>query len=643
MKRIPAVHYLFGVSAALFLCAIGSGCVFGERHGVGGASRLQVDDPHSAAKPKDVVVTELKLSLSVDFEMQRMKGVATWKIERNSDGLELWLDTRDLEIHRVVLSGGPAGLRDAEFELGEDRELLGRALRIEIDDATDWVQVHYTTSPKAAAVQWLSASQTAGGKKPFLFTQSQAILARTWIPCQDTPGVRFTYTADVLVEAGLTALMSAGQTSRKEVGESSVEFSYEMPQAIPSYLMALAVGDLAFRAISDRCGVWAEPSLLEKSAWEFGDTEKMMVVCEKLFGPYRWQRYDILVLPPSFPFGGMENPRLTFVTPTILAGDRSLTALIAHELAHSWSGNLVTNATWDDFWLNEGFTVYLEHRIMEALYGKDYDEMLAKLGIDGLRHTVETMTKGPNAKPADSHLKLHLAGRDPDDGMTDIAYEKGYLFLRTCEEIVGREPWDKFLRGYFDAHAFQPMTTEAFLAYLRANLTRGDVELEAKLQIDAWVYGPGIPSNAAKVESDAFATVEAEVKKFTDGADAKTLATDGWSSHEWRHFLKTLPRPLASDRLANLDAAFQLTTSTNSEIICQWFLVTIPSNYEPANAALESFLVEVGRRKFLQPLYEALAETAAGKEFGRRVYAKARPGYHVISTGTIDKILDWKP
>ena len=629
---------VLGILAAL---AYGS-CSTRERGVPRDSVATTVDDPHSFARPGDAAVTDLHLELTVDFSRKILTGKAMWKIDNPGVTEELWLDTRDLTISRVTRSG-PRGTTAAGFEFGESRPLLGRPLRIAITPRTTSVTIEYETSPEAAALQWLAPSQTAGGNRPFLFTQSPAILARTWIPCQDTPGVRFTYSASIEVAAGLTALMSASREGVAAVSVDRVRYTFRMPQRIPSYLLALAVGELEFREISHRCGVWGERTVVDSGAWEFAQTESMMKSCEKLFGPYRWQRYDLLVLPPSFPFGGMENPRLTFVTPTILAGDRSLVALVAHELAHSWSGNLVTNADWNDFWLNEGFTVYLEHRIMEALHGKPYDEMLAKLGLGELRETLADLTSGENARPEDTHLKLDLAGRDPDEGMTDVAYEKGYLFLRMCEETLGRRRWDNFLRGYFDEHAFRSMTTEGFVAYLREKLIESEPALEARLRIDEWVYGPGLPANAPRVHSDAFAIVEAQGKRFVDGADAEALETKGWSSHEWRHFVRSLPRPMSVDRLAQLDAAFGLTRTGNSEVKCQWFLVTISSRYTAADAALEGFLLRIGRRKFLQPLYEALAATPQGKEVARRIYAKARAGYHRISIDSIDKVLDWKP
>jgi len=631
------------VAALAIIASCGSflaGCSFSERVE---PVPVLAKDPHSCARPMEAVVTDLSLRVDVDFVAKTLRCRAEWSFVRQRSARALWLDTRGLEILAVRLRGrDESSERDATYELGAADELLGRSLRISIDDSTTAVIVEYETEPGAPALQWLAPEQTAGGTAPFLFTQSQAILARTWVPCQDTPGVRFTYSATVEVDASLTALMSAGRRGIVEAGESRVEFSFRMPQPVPSYLLALAVGELEFRTLGPRSGVWAEPSVVDGAAWEFADVEAMIASCERLFGPYRWERYDVLVLPPSFPFGGMENPRLTFATPTILAGDRSLVALIAHELAHSWSGNLVTNATWDDFWLNEGFTVYLEHRIMEENYGKAYDDMLAQLGRDDLERTVGELTTGPDARPADTHLKLDLAGRNPDDGMIDIAYEKGYLFLRTCEEAVGRERWDTFLRSYFDAHAFHSMTTELFVEELRTRLIGDDSALGERLAIDAWIYGPGIPANAAEIRSESLLRVEQQVACFVSGVAPGDLETAGWSSHEWLHFLRELPLPFDRVRLAVLDSAFEWTSSGNAEISCQWFLVAIASGYDVIDAALERFLRTVGRRKFLEPLYEALLRTPDGATRAHAIYARARAGYHRIATDTIDALIGFQ-
>ncbi|MEE3180800.1 MAG: M1 family metallopeptidase [Planctomycetota bacterium] len=623
-----------GLLPALLLLAAVSGCA-GRQPG-GGA--LAIKDPHSFSNPAEVAVTHLTLLLDVDFSSRTIRAEASWKIRNLSGARELRLDTRGLTIRRVqLLESG--SISEASFELGQERPLLGQPLVVRIRPGTEEVLIAYETTGEADALQWLEPRQTAGRKQPFLFTQSQAILARTWIPCQDTPAVRFTYWAAVEVPGPITAVMSAAAgKAAEDLAGGRKRFFFEMPQAVPSYLMALAAGELSFKALGERSGVYAEPSVLESAAWEFADTEKMMLACEELFGPYRWGRYDILVLPPSFPFGGMENPRLTFATPTILAGDRSLVALVAHELAHSWSGNLVTNATWDDFWLNEGFTVYLEHRIMERLYGREYDEMLARLGLDELSGTVKELLL---ERPADTHLKLDLAGRDPDEGMTDVAYEKGYLFLRMLEDAFGRERWDVFLRSYFDRFAFQPMTTEGFLAFLDRELLAKDRALAAGLRIREWVYGPGLPGNLPVVRSAALEKAATAAGYFAAGVKAAALKTEGWTTHEWLHFLRHLPSPLPAERLADLDEVFSLTTSKNSEILCQWFLVALPGGYRPVMEPLESFLEGVGRRKFLSPLYRELAKTPGGLRRARKIYARARPGYHPVAIGTLDGILGW--
>jgi aminopeptidase N len=583
-------------------------------------------DIHSFARPEEAVVRHLALELDVDFAQRRLAGSATLTIETQNDARELVLDTHGLTIDRVTLNDGTA----TTFALGESQPFLGSPLTIAIKPDTTSVKIDYAASPDAAAVQWLTPAQTAGGKDPFLFTQSQAILARSWVPIQDSPGVRMTYEATVRVPRGLMAVMSAENPT--ELSADGV-YHFRMPQAIPSYLLALAVGDLEFRAFSDNSGVWAEKPMIEASHYELVDTPKMIAAAEKIYGPYRWGQYDVLVLPPSFPFGGMENPRLTFATPTILAGDRSLVSLVAHELAHSWSGNLVTNATWSDFWLNEGFTVYFERRIMEEVYGRDYSEMLALLGYQDLEATVAEL-------PArDTHLYLDLTGRDPDEAATKLAYEKGYFLLRLIEETVGRAEWDAFLRDYFDRHAFQSMTTTAFMDELREKLLAQHPGAEDQIGVEQWVHTPGIPVNVPQVHSDAFKKVEAQVKAFEGGTPASQLMTQHWSTHEWIHFLRHLPKTLNYGQLIDLDEAFHFTDSGNSEILHEWLMNAIDHKYEPAYDALERFLLRQGRRKFLKPLYQKLAETPEGLERARRIYEKARPMYHAVSYRTIDGIL----
>ena len=589
-----------------------------------------VADAHSHARPEIARVRHVDLDLTADFERRVLSGTASLDITAEDGAEEIILDIRDLDIRAVRSDDGPL-----EYVIGDERPFVGRPLTIAIPFTEGRIHIDYATRPDAAALQWLTPEQTAGGEHPFLFSQGQAILTRTWIPTQDSPGIRQTYSARIVVPEGLKAVMSAEMlTPDGEAVDGGRAFRFRLDQPVPPYLIAIGVGDLAFQPLGERTGVWTEPSMLERSAAEFTEVEAMVEAAEALYGPYIWGRYDLLVLPPSFPFGGMENPRLTFATPTIIAGDRSLVSLVAHELAHSWSGNLVTNATWDDFWLNEGFTVYFENRIMEAIYGAEGAEMLRSLEWTELQAELAEL-------PArDQHLHLDLDGRDPDEGMTAIAYDKGALFLRTIEGIVGRDRFDAWLRGYFQRNAYRPMTTALFLADLREHLIDGDRALEDRLMLDAWINGPGVPSNAVQPSPAAFAAVEAQARAFAGGTAASSLDTDGWVTQQWQHFLGSLPERLTNAQLADLDRTFSLSEAGNSEIRFAWLMIAVKHRYQPAVPSLEQFLTSMGRRKFTQPLYAALmAEGDWGRPIARRVYERARPGYHPITTGSADPVV----
>ncbi|MEZ5314513.1 MAG: M1 family metallopeptidase [Thermoanaerobaculia bacterium] len=588
-------------------------------------------DPHSYSRPGEVSVTHLALDLSVDFPAHRLVGSAVLTLDRHDSAAPLVLDTRDLDISSVHFD---SGLEARPFQLDPAAGILGSRLTIPLAAATRSVRIVYRTSPDAAAVQWLEPSQTAGGKRPFLHPVAGDPRPDVG-PVPGLPGVRMTYEATIRAPKDLLAVMSATNPVAKSADGI---YRFAMTRPIPSYFSRLAVGDLEFRPLGDRAGVYAEPTVVGKAAWELADTEKMIVAAEKLYGPYRWERYDILVLPPSFPFGGMENPRLTFATPTILAGDRSLVSLVAHELAHSWSGNLVTNATWNDFWLNEGFTTYFETRIMEAVYGRDYSEMLATLS----RQELDAFVRAAEARPRSTWLFADTAGTDPDDAVGPIAYDKGYFFLRALEEAAGRPAWDAFLRLYFDQHAFQSMTTARFVEILRRDLLASDPKIARKVDIDAWIYGPGLPASAPQPTTPAFATVDRAVRSFEAGSKAAALETGGWVTHQWQRFLRELPEKLTAAQLADLDAAFRFTSSGNAEILFDWFRKTIAADYAPAYPAIEAFLKHVGRRKFVAPIYRALAATPAGLERAKRIYAEARPGYHSVTRGTVDAMLDFK-
>lgn len=587
----------------------------------------QMIDIHSAGRPAEVVVRHARIDWNLDFDRKVLEGSVTWDLEVSVPGAPLWLDTRGLLIEGVF-APVEDGLEERPYELLPEDPIIGRPLRIDLREGDRRIVVRYATTSESEGLQWLDPAQTLGGKQPFLFSQAQSIMGRTFLPCQDSPGIRFTYEATVRTPPGIRAVMAA------EIAEDEASpWHFRMPQAIPSYLVAIAAGELEQRAIGARSAVWAEPRMVEAAASEFRDTEAMIEASEELYGPYRWERYEILVLPPSFPFGGMENPRLTFATPTVITGDRSLVALVAHELAHSWSGNLVTNATWSDFWLNEGFTVYIERRIQERIFGVERAEMEAVLGRSDLQEDLDLLDD------KDEILKVDLEGRQPDDAFSNVPYEKGYLLLRRLEEICGRERFDAFLMRWFDRFAFRSATTDDFKEALDRDLFAGRPEDAEKIDLHAWLHEPGLPADAPRATSDRFDRARAQAAAFSQGGAAEDLQVEGWITHEWLHFLRGLPADLGSERLAALDARFDLSGTRNSEILCEWLELCVKNEYEPAYERLEEFLIRVGRRKFLMPLYRALIATEAGRARARSIFAQAKPMYHSLSANSVEKLL----
>lgn len=593
-------------------------------------------DEHSYAEPRRVVIKHLALDLAVDFAAKQLRGTATldldWVVR---DYRRLILDTRDLTIDKVEGLTAQQTWKPLPWKLGARDAAFGSPLTIQPGAYYPQIKITYRTAPTASGLQWLDAAITDDGKHPFLFTQSQAIHARSWVPLQDTPGVRFTYAARITTPKELVAVMSADNDPK--VARTG-DYRFKMPQPIPSYLLALAVGDLAFKPLSGRAGVYAQRSVVDAAAAEFVDTEKMIEVTEGLYGGYRWGRYDLLILPASFPFGGMENPRLSFITPTVLVGDRSLTGLIAHELAHSWSGNLITNATWRDVWLNEGFTTYVENRIVEAVYGVPQAEMEAVLSQQELRATIKT------SKPAQQRLRMGpLAGHDPDDAGSEVAYEKGQWFLMTLEKRFGRAAFDAFLRKWFDSHAFRSVTTEDFVAFLRSELIVRQPQAISDAELTEWLDGTGIPASAVPATSRRLAAVDAARTRWQrNGASLAAYASGGkakWTTQELVHFLEGLPPTLRAPQIAALDRTFKLTGTRNGELAERWYPLTIRSNHTAARPAIAAFVEKIGRRKLIVPIYQALAATPDGLAYARATFAKSRSNYHPITIGTLEQLL----
>ncbi|MDP4985586.1 M1 family metallopeptidase [Pseudoalteromonas tunicata] len=587
-------------------------------------------DQHSYANLDQVHSTHVYLDVAINFDKKELEGFIEHTLSwHNKQAKQLILDTRDLEIDKVMYKGADKLWHPAKFTLAARNDVKGSKLTINLKEQAKLVRVYYNSLPQASGLQWLTPEQTASKTQPFVYSQSQAIHARSWMPIQDTPAMRVTYNARIQTPKDVRAVMSA---DNKDAQFKDGDFHFDMPQAIPPYLIAFGAGNLEYQQMSHQTAIYAEPTILAAAVAEFDDTQAMIDKTNKMYGEYAWGRYDLLMLPPSFPFGGMENPRLSFITPTVVAGDKSLVSLIAHELAHSWSGNLVTNATWEDLWLNEGFTSYVENRIMEEVYGRDRALMEQSLESAGLKKLLPTLPEG------DTILNLKLNGRDPDDAFSSVPYIKGQLFLIYLEQHFGRDKFDVFVKQYFHDFSFKSLTTKEFVTYLESNLINKYPNIVSMDKVNEWIYQPGLPADAPNPVSDTFDKVNANSQAWLAGqATLSSLPTDQWTVHEWLHFINTLPRDLSLAQMTELDGAFKLTQSGNAEIAFAWFMLAVGNGYNEIYPALDKHLSGIGRRKLIVPLYKTLIAHDK-KQWANAVYQKARNTYHPLAQGTIDAL-----
>lgn len=587
-------------------------------------------DPHSYYRASQPKARRLRLRLGVDFEAKRLEGEVVLEFGSAFAG-PIDLDTKGLEILSVQVPGqGPAA-----WELGPVDAVLGQRLSIQAPEGTQEVAITYRTGPDAMALQWLDPEQTEGKVAPFLFSQCQQIHARTMVPCQDTPVARIAYQAEVIVPGGLTAVMSAGPAGDETLPDGRHLYRFNMPQPIPSYLMALAVGRLESRDLSPRSRVWAEPETVASAAWEFAGVEDMILKAEGLFGAYPWDRYDMLVLPPSFPYGGMENPRMTFLTPTLLAGDRSLVDVVAHELAHSWTGNLVTNASMEHFWLNEGFTVWAERRILRILHGDDAAALGWAMGQKALEDSLARFKNEPHL----TVLRMHLEGIDPDDAFSSIPYEKGARLVAALEREVGEDRFLRFIREYMDAFRFTSITTEQFCSFVEAKLPAALKAVNAAAYLDK----PGLPETAPEFRSVQLDTLTVLAESWAAGGRPSAHQIASWKPAELVVYLQKLPRQLNHADCAWLDEHFKLMGRGNHEILVEWLTLAAAADYEPAFPRIREVLMRVGRMKYLRPLYGALGLHGRTRALAREIFAAASPGYHGLSRRVVASVLESYP
>ena len=581
-------------------------------------------DPHSYADLLQGKITHIDLRIKVDFEAHVLKLEADYRLAEPVNG-SLFLDSAGVTLERAV-----ADSHALEWEFDQQDELLGERLHLKGLNGVSSFTLAFEASDQARALQWLPAVQTEGGKHPFLYSQCQAIHARSVFPCQDTPSVRFTYTAEVEVPKALTAVMAAEQAGMEERGESRI-FRFKMPQPIPSYLFAIGVGNLAFRKLGPRTGVYAEPEIVEAAAWEFAGNEAKIVEAEKLLGPYLWGRYDLLILPPSFPYGGMENPRLTFLTPTAILGTRGQTYLITHELAHAWTGNLVTNATWEDFWLNEGWTTYAETRITEVLEGKEFANLMAVYDEQRLLEIMERVGMDSTL----TCLKVPSEGRDPDATTTIIPYYKGCFLLKECEYTVGRERFDAFIQKYTATFQFQSLTTEAFLEFLQRELP----EVFEKVEIARWVYEPGLPEERHRPQSPLYVEVQAVLVAYRQGTRPTKEQVAGWNRYQTLAFLQALPKQIPVEDCKYFEAILDLENKNDTANYMYFYATCIASGYREILPRVEAYIGKIGRMLYILPIFRAMIDSEWARPHARRILEQVRERHHKITVHVVDKLL----
>jgi leukotriene-A4 hydrolase len=580
-------------------------------------------DPASYSDLSQGKIKHILFRIGVNFSTQILEIEATYLMQEPVHG-SLYLDSFKIDLQAARTNG-----RELQWEFDQKDDDLGERLHLKGLEGELTFTLSLRTSPEARALQWLSASQTAGGQLPFLFSQCQAINARSIFPCQDTPSLRFTYSAEVEVPQGLVAAMAAERIGIDEgAGNGSTIFRFRMPQPIPSYLFALAVGNLDFRELGPRTGIYAEPETMDAAAWEFAENEAKIIEAEKLLGPYLWERYDLLILPPSFPYGGMENPRLTFLTPTAILGTRGHLSLITHELAHAWTGNLVTNATWQDFWLNEGWTTYAETRITEVLEGKDVVDLHSAFNEKQL---IAIMERIGMDSPA-TQLKLPA---DKDMDLTSIPYYKGCFFLQECEYAVGRERFDAFVQKYMASFQFQSLTTEAFLDFLKSELP----EVFERVDVHKWIYETGLPEERHRPQSHLYNEVQQALDDYERGIKPTKEQIEGWHRYQILSLLQGLPHKLSLEDCRYFDEILELDKRNDVALYSYFYVIAIASGYEEILPRVEQFMGKIGRMLYVLPIVREMIETDWARGYIRPLFERVRDRHHQITLGAMEGLL----
>ena len=576
-------------------------------------------DEYSYASPRQFRTTHFELSLEVDFGSQQLTGGVALELQRLDAGAtQLVLDTKDLQILDVTeLTTNIIGATGKQepiwinrpFHLGKADPILGRPLIVDLPASTQQklvLRIDYETSPQARGLHW--SVPTAGNPRqsPFLYTLSAPINARSWIPLQDTPRVRATYSAHIHAPDNLVALMSARADNRIKHRN---EHWFVMDRAVPAEAIALIVGDLRFKATGPKTGLYVEKSAKAAAAKAFGDTEAMLRAGEKLLGTYPWERFDIALMPMSFPVSDANYPDLATISQTLVGPDRSEQAPLAYALASSWSGCLLAPTEWRDRWLGEAIAAYMAQRMLAAMYGGAREQEAGGLSDDGI-------------------LAADLQGRAYDDIFSQTPRRKGRLMFTWLGEKFGATRVDALLRTFLDRYAGQSVSTAQFISFMRENLPEAE--------LSDWLYEPGVPAGGVPVAP----SVQADVKATTDDdIKALQLKVQQWSSAHWVMILNAVPDSISGARLAELDRVFKFSTESSAEVAAAWFALALRAGYRAALWPLQNYLLATGRLALIEPLYEQLMQTEEGAAVARRVYALARHVYHPFVARRLDEII----
>ena len=543
-------------------------------------------DPHSVHDDAQPQVIALDWRATLDAERRILSGEARLTLDDNSAprAASLELDTRDLHISTVT-DGDGAPLA---FSLGRIDPVLGSALRIELPKGTRALTVRYRTSPNATGLAWLEADGA-----PFVYTQAQPIHARSFVPLPDSPSVRLRWSLALTVPEGLTVVSSA------------------VDEPVPPYLIALAAGKLAAREISPRTRVWATAALVDEAARGFGYVPRLLAEAEALLGPYPFQRFDLLLLPSAFPYGGMESPRVAFLSPSLLAAGDGGLAVLAHELSHAWLGNLVTCASAEHFWLNEGFAVWAERRLIETLRGAEAAACEAALGRRTLDDTLAELAAGPLTR-----LHTPLAGVAPDEGLSRVAYEKGALLLTLLEREVGRARFDAFVRDWIATHRGRAVTSAGFLAFARAQLGAATDAVQA----ERFISEPGLPDRAPATPP---------LIEETPCAGASTA--------QWRLYLES--RPPSAEECADLERSHALSAAPDLDLRAAFLAFAVAAGWPDAAVHAEALCAATGRIAVLLPVYRALARGPDTRTLAGHLYQKNRSRYLFAARRVLEGML----